>query len=278
MQSHQAAALAAKSAVTHKRWDVAELAGLKPAELRQAIRRGEWTQRMHGLGLGYTMANLVVLPLEYAYEFLLFCQRNRRPCPVLEVTDAGSPEPRQFAPGADLRTDLPRYRVFEHGRLVDEPTEITKYWRSDLVSFLLGCNLTCAGAMERANVPMTTSVLYVSNIRCRPAGRFSGPLIVSMRRIPHDKVMRAVQVTARFPTTHGVPVHIGDPAVIGIRDMSQPWFGIPPEFAPGEVPVFWACGVTPQSAALEAKLPLMITHAPGHMFVTDARDEETAAL
>lgn len=278
MQSDQAAALAAKSAVTHNDRNVSELVGLQPAELRQVIRRGEWTQRTHGLGVGYTMANLVVVPVEYAYDFLLFCQRNPQPCPVLEVTDAGSPEPLQLAPGADLRTDLPRYRVFEYGRLVDQPTDITKYWRSDLVSFLLGCSLTCASAMERANVPMTTSVLYVSNIPCRPAGRFSGPMIVSMRRIPRNKVVRAVQVTSRFPNAHGAPIHIGAPAVIGIHDMSRPWFGTPPKFGPDEVPVFWACGVTPQSVALEAKLPLMITHAPGHMFVTDARDEETAAL
>jgi uncharacterized protein YcsI (UPF0317 family) len=255
-----------------------ELARLKPRELREAIRRGEWTQRMHGLGVGYTMSNLAILPSEFAYDFLLFCQRNPLPCPVMEVTDAGSPVPRQYAPGADLRTDLPRYRVFEHGQMVDEPTDITKYWRSDFVAFLLGCNLTCTGAMERAGVPMTTSVLYVSNIACRPAGRFSGPVIVSMRRVPREKITRAVQVTSRFPNTHGAPIHIGDPAAIGIDDMGKPWFGIPPKFASDEVPVFWACGVTPQSAALEARLPIMITHAPGHMFVTDALDEETAVL
>lgn len=278
MQPDQSTRAAENTDLRRKERNISELVGLEPPELRQVIRRGEWTQRMHGLGVGYTMANLAVLPAEYAYDFLLFCQRNPQPCPVLEVTDAGSPIPRQFAPGADLRTDLPRYRVFEYGRLVEEPTDITRYWRSDLVAFLLGCNLTCAAAMERANVPMTTSVLYVSNIPCRPAGCFSGPVIVSMRRIRRDKVMRAVQVTSRFPNTHGVPVHIGDPEVIGIHDMSKPWFGIPPKFEPDEVPVFWACGVTPQSAALEAKLPLMITHAPGHMFVTDARDEETAAL
>lgn len=258
--------------------EISRLAGLKPAELRAVIRRGEWTQRIHGLGQGYTMANLAVLPAEYAYDFLLFCQRNPKPCPVLEVTDVGSPEPSQFAPGADLRTDLPRYRVFEHGELIDEPTDIMKYWRSDLVAFLLGCNLTCAGAMERANVPMTKSVLYVSNIACRPAGRFSGPVVVSMRRIPQDKVVRAIQVTSRFPNTHGAPVNVGDPAAIGIHDLSRPYFGVAPQFQPGELPVFWACGVTPQSVALEAKVPFMITHAPGHMFVTDACDEETAAL
>lgn len=258
--------------------EFSRLVNLKPPELRAVIRQGKWTQRMHGLGVGYTMANLAILPKEYAYDFLLFCQRNPKPCPILEVLDIGSAEPSQYAPGADIRTDLPRYRIFEHGNLVSEPTDIVQYWRSDLVAFLLGCNLTCASAMERAQVPMTTSVLYVSNIACRPAGPFSGPVIVSMRRIPRDKVVRAVQVTSRFPNTHGEPVHIGNPAAIGISDMSKPYFGIPPQFQPDEVPVFWACGVTPQSVALEAKVPFMITHAPGHMFVTNACDEETAAL
>ena len=278
MRSSSGTAVAEKEQPASKDRPLSELAQLPPRELREAIRRGEWTQRMHGLGVGFTMSNLAILPAEFAYDFLLFCQRNPLPCPVMEVTDTGSPVPRQYAPSADLRTDLPRYRVFEHGRLVDEPTDITKYWRPDFVAFLLGCNLTCAGAMERAGVPMTTSVLYVSNIACRPAGPFSGPVIVSMRRVPRDKVTRAVQVTSRFPNTHGAPVHIGDPAAIGIDDMAKPWFGIPPKFAPDEVPVFWACGVTPQSAALEARLPIMITHAPGHMFVTDVLDEATAVL
>jgi len=257
---------------------------LSPQETRALFREGKWSGPTAGLASGYAQANLVILPQEWAYEFLLFCQRNPRPCPVLEVLDTGSPHPIVTASGADLRTDLPRYRIYRHGELEAEVTEITDYWRDDLVAFLLGCSFTFEAALlaagipvrhieERCNVPM-----YITNIECAPAGRFRGPMVVTMRPIPVRKVVRAVQVTARYPRVHGAPVHMGSPSAIGIDDLSRPDFGAPVTIREGEMPVFWACGVTPQVAAREAKPELMITHAPGHMFITDVRDEELASL
>jgi uncharacterized protein YcsI (UPF0317 family) len=255
-----------------------------PVAVRAAIRAGEWTQPTAGLAPGRAQANLVVLPEHHAYDFLRFCVANPKPCPLLEVTDAGSPEPARTAPGADLRTDAPRYRVFRDGELVDEVQEIGALWREDLVGFLIGCSFTFERALlaaglgvrhleEGRNVPM-----YRTSIECRPAGAFSGPMVVSMRPYEPGSALRAAQVTSRYPTVHGAPVHLGDPAAIGIADLDAPDYGDAVTVRAGEVPVFWACGVTPQAAAAAARPELMITHAPGHMFVTDLRDEEQALL
>jgi len=263
--------------------DQQEIQKATPAELRLLIRRGEWQAPTAGLAPGFAQANLVVVPREMAYDFLVFCQRNPKPCPLIDVTDPGSPEPPSAAPGADLRTDLPRYRVYRRGRLEAEERDIGRYWRDDLVGFLLGCSFTFEAAMRRAgltvrhiedgcNVPM-----YVTTIPCRPAGILHGPMVVSMRPLPPAQVPRTVLVTGRYPRAHGAPVHVGDPAALGIRDLSRPEFGDPPRIQPGEVPVFWACGVTPQAVAMAAKVDLMITHAPGHMFISDLLDEELAA-
>lgn len=248
---------------------------VQPQAARAAIRAGEWRGHTAGLATGYAQANLVVLPRELAYDFLLFCQRNPKPCPLLDVTDTGSPVPRLVAPDADLRTDLPRYRVYRHGELAEERDEIGDLWRDDLVGFLLGCSFTFDGPLLEAGVPVRHLAcgrnvpMYRTNRPCVPAGAFGGPLVVSLRAMPAADVARAVQVTSRFPAVHGAPVQIGDPAGLGIRDLSQPDWGDPPLLEPGDVPVFWACGVTPQAVAMEARPPLMITHAPGHMFVTD---------
>ena len=247
----------------------------EPGAVRIAARSGELHGITAGRASGYAQANLAILPRELAYDFLLFCQRNPKPCPLLEVTDTGSPEPRLTAPGADLRTDLPRYRVYRHGELVDEPAEISDLWRDDLVAFLLGCSYTFEAPLVEAGVPVRhlscgrNVPMYRSNRACVPAGVFRGPLVVSMRAIPAGQLVRAVQVTSRFPAVHGAPVHLGDPAALGIADIAQPDWGDPPSMEPGDVPVFWACGVTPQAVAMAARPPLMITHAPGHMFVTD---------
>jgi uncharacterized protein YcsI (UPF0317 family) len=263
--------------------DRAGIQDTSPAELRLRIRRGEWRGPTAGLAPGYAQANLVVVPRALAYDFLVFCQRNPKPCPLLEVTDPGDPTPRYAAPGADLRTDVPRYRVYRTGRLVAEETDITSYWRDDLVAFLLGCSFTFEAALQRAGIPVRhvedgrNVPMYVTSVPCRPAGALHGPLVVSMRPIPAELVSRAVLVTARYPLAHGAPVHIGDPAVLGIRDIARPDFGDPPRVLEGEVPVFWACGVTPQAVAVAAGVDLMITHAPGHMVLTDLRDEELAA-
>lgn len=256
-----------------------------PADARAVFRSGEWTQRTSGICVGYTNANLCIVPRDLAYDFLLFCQRNPKPCPVLEVLDAGDPIVRALAPGADIRTDLPRYRVFVDGEPVDEPTDVTQYWQDDLVTFLFGCSATFEGALERAGIPPTWraeagrgSGLYVTNISTVPAGRLHGPMVVSMRPIPARWVSRAVQVTSRYPNHHGAPVHIGDPAAIGIDDLTHGEWVESPTVQPGEVPVFWACGVTPQEVARASRPRLMITHFPGHMLITDIRAETQATL
>lgn len=261
-----------------------DLSYAHPTELWELTRKGEYTRGTPGVCLGYVQTNLVILPKKLAFDFLLFCQRNLKPCPVVDVTDPGSPHPPLAAPDADLRTDVPRYRVYSHGQLVDEPTDITRYWRDDLVSFLLGCSYTFERALLANDVPLrhleqgVDVPVFITSIPCVPAGMFHGPMVVSMRPIPREKVVRAVQVTSRFPGTHGAPVHIGDPEAIGVMDVSKPDFDDPVTFEPGDVPVFWACGVTPQAVAMRSRPELMITHAPSHMFVTALKDDQFAVL
>jgi uncharacterized protein YcsI (UPF0317 family) len=255
--------------------DRTSLTGASAAEARAAIRNRAWTTHTSGLAAGYTQANLVVLPREEAYDFLLFCVRNPRPCPLLDVTETGSPEPALAAPGADLRFDLPRYRVYERGDLVDEPATLEGYWRDDLVAFLLGCSYTFEHALSAAGIVMrhfeqgTNVPMYRTNLDCTPAGRFHGPMVVSMRPIPAAQVAMAVEISGRYPKAHGAPVHVGDPDGLGIDDLATPDWGDPAPVQPGDVPLFWACGVTPQAVAMQSKPALMITHAPGHMFITD---------
>jgi uncharacterized protein YcsI (UPF0317 family) len=271
----------AGSAVSH--------GGLKPAarqealtgtDVRRRARSGELTSPTSGLALGYVQANLVIVPRDLAYDFLLFCQRNPKPCPLLDVTDAGDPEPKVVAAGADLRTDLPRYRVYEHGLLTAEPTDIAKWWRKDLVAFLLGCSFTFENALLQAGLPLRhieagcNVPMYRTKLMCRPAGIFRGPMVVSMRPMTPAQAMTATRVCTRFPRAHGAPVHLGDPEAIGVRDLAHPDFGDPVEIKPGEIPVFWACGVTPQAVAMEVQPPFLITHKPGHMFVTDLKDTD----
>jgi uncharacterized protein YcsI (UPF0317 family) len=215
------------------------------------------------------VANLAVVPEKYAFEFLLYCQRNARACPVLEVCDPGSAEPKQLAPGADLRTDLAKYSVYEQGRRRDV-TDIRDLWSRDLVAFLIGSGMTFDGALERAGVP-TDQHRWVLNSRIPtiPAGPFRGDMVVTMRWLAPEQAIVATQVSSRFPHNHGAPIHIGDPAAIG-ADLERPLFGGPvPAMPKNLVPVFWACGVTPQEAALQAKVELLIAHAPAYGFVTD---------
>ena len=255
-----------------------------PGELRGLIRSGELVRPTAGMAPGHVQANLAILPRDLAFDFLLFCQRNPKPCPLLEVVESGSPEPRMTAPGADLRSETARYRVYRYGELTDEVEDISEHWQDDLVSFLLGCSFSFESALMRAGISLphiereTNVSMYITDIPTTPAGVFSGPLVVSMRPIPREKVVRAVQVTSRFPGVHGAPIHIGDPAAIGIRDISKPDLGDPVEINEGDVPVFWACGVTPQAVAMNSKPSLMITHAPGYMFITDLRDDDLAVL
>ena len=261
-----------------------ELAHLTPAELRALARAGSWATHSAGLAVGYTQANLVILPRADAEDFALFCKRNPRPCPLLEMTAPGSYVPTRLAPDADLRSDLPRYRVYEHGELVDEPCDLRERWRDDWVAFLLGCSYTFEHALAREGVPLrhvaagTNVPMYRTNRPCVPAGRFHGPLVVSMRPIPAELVALATAVSGRYPRVHGAPVHVGEPAALGIADLARPDWGDPAPAEPGDVPVFWACGVTPQAVALASRPALMLTHAPGHMFITDLPIEALAGV
>lgn len=260
-----------------------ELERLSPGELRKIIREGRWTGGTEGLARGYAQANLIILPKEVALDFLIFCQRNPKPCPIVEVTDPGSPKIAQVA-DADLRTDLPRYSVFKEGKLVDQPADIVSYWRDDLVGFLLGCSYSFEEALINAGIPLRHQQenkivsVYTTNIPCIPAGRFAGPMVVSMRPVKRNQLIRAVQITSRFPSTHGAPIHIGDPSLIGVN-LEKPDFDTGMfELAEDDVPVFWGCGGTPQAVALASKIDFMITHKIGHLFVTDKLSEAIAAI
>jgi uncharacterized protein YcsI (UPF0317 family) len=261
-----------------------DVSKLHPREIRALIRQGKWRTPTAGLAPGYVQTNLAILPKDFAYEFLVFAQRNPKPCPVIEVTDLGSWEPKLSAPGADLRTDTPRYYIYRDGKLAEEVTDLTGVWRDDLVTFLLGCSFTFEAALLAAGVPVRhieegkNVPMYISNLSCNPAGIFRGPMVVTMRPIPGHLVARAAQISGRFPGVHGSPIHVGDPKAIGIADLGRPDYGDAVTIRPGEVPVYWACGVTPQAVAAQTKPPLMITHAPGHMFITDLRDESLAVL
>lgn len=253
-----------------------ELAFATAAEVRQAIRDGRWTTVTHGLARGYVQANLAIVPERYAFDFMRFCHRNPKPCPLIDVTDPGDPEPRMAAPGADLRTDLSGYRVYRDGKLVAERDEIRDLWRKDHVGFLLGCSLSVDQAMVDAGIPLRHLAgedqdipVFKSSIACRPAGVFSGPMVVSMRPIRREQVVKAVEVTTRYPIAHGAPMHIGDGAPIGIPDVNKPDWNSPIAMSPDEVPLFFACGVTPQAVAIASGVPEMITHTASHMFITD---------
>ncbi len=255
---------------------------LLPKEIRSLIRKGKWDKPTAGLAMGYAQANLVILPEKYAFDFLLFCQRNPKPCPLLEVLEPGKYRTEFLSSDADIRTDIPRYNIYREGRLESTVKEIKEIWKSDFVTFLLGCSFSFEEALLRAKVPVRhieekkNVPMFISNIACRPAGVFYGPMVVTMRPIPAEKVSRAVQITSRYVSVHGAPVHIGDPKKIGIRDLKKPDFGDPVTIQKGEIPVFWACGVTPQAIVMKAKPDLCITHTPGHMFISDLLNEELA--
>lgn len=254
----------------------AERATLSPSDARALFRAGLVTPTP-GFSAGYAQANLITLPREDAFDFLIFAQRNPKPCPLLGVLEPGETSS-DLLTGGDIRTDIPGYRVFRNGELTEERDDVTDLWRDDLVSFIIGCSFTFETALLDNGVPVAhidqgrNVPMFRTTIETNPAGRFHGLMVVSMRPIPAGQVADAVRITSRYPSVHGAPVHVGDPAAIGISDLMQPDFGDAVDIAPGTVPVFWACGVTPQSVVMTSAPDLAITHSPGYMLVTDARD------
>ncbi len=252
------------------------------AEARREIRAGRWSMHTSGMAPGHVQGNLVILPAATASDFLRFCQRNPKPCPLLAVSEPGDPLLPDLGDDIDVRTDLPRYRVWRHGELVDEPLDIREHWRDDLVSFVIGCSFSFEQALQEAGIGLRhieqgrNVSMYRSSIPTRPAGPFHGPMVLSMRPMTPADAIRAIQVTARLPNVHGAPVHFGDPAQVGIADVGRPDFGDAVDIRPGEVPVFWACGVTPQAIVMESRPDFCITHAPGAMLVTELLNQRLA--
>lgn len=252
--------------------------------VRLQSRSGELQAPTSGLARGYVQANLAILPRSLADDFLRFCQRNPKPCPLLAVSDPGEVRLPGLGDDLDIRTDVPRYRVWKNGELIDEPVDVKAYWRDDLVSFAIGCSFSFEEALmaeglevrhiaQGINVPM-----YRTRVATQAAGRFGGPLVVSMRPFKAADAIRAIQITSRYPAVHGAPVHIGDPSRIGIADIGRPEYGDAVRIDDGEMPVFWACGVTPQAVVAASRPELCITHAPGYMLVTDLKNHQLAVI
>jgi uncharacterized protein YcsI (UPF0317 family) len=254
------------------------------AALRAAIRRGDITGHTSGLAERHVQGNVVILPKALADDFLRYCQRNPKPCPVLAVGEPGDPSLPTLGEGIDIRTDVPRYRVWRDGELVDEPTDVRALWRDDLVSFVLGCSFSFEQALRDEGLALRhvdegkNVAMFRTTIATVPAGPFAGPLVVTMRPLRAAAAVRAVQITSRFPDVHGAPVHLGDPALIGIRDLTRPDYGDAVEVMPDELPVFWACGVTPQEAIRQARPAFCLTHAPGSMLITDLLNHQLASF
>jgi uncharacterized protein YcsI (UPF0317 family) len=256
-----------------------------PQTLRTAFRRGQYRSHTAGLGQGLLQANLAILPESHALDFMRFCHRNPKPCPLTGVSDTGNPMMLTLGHDIDIRTDVPAYNIYRDGQLDSETTDISDLWKEDLVAFALGCSFTFEHAVQKAGIPLwhidndTTVPMFRSSIETVPAGPFGGSMVVSMRAVPEDRLREVTEISRRFPLAHGAPIHAGEPSEIGIADILQPDWGDPAPVAPGQVPVFWACGVTPQVAIEAARLPLCITHKPGHMLITDIpEDAESPVL
>ncbi len=254
------------------------------AQVRGRIRQGLWTSHTSGLADENVQGNVVILPQSLAGDFLRYCQRNPKPCPLLAVSEPGDRRLPTLGDDIDICTDVPRYRVWRHGELIDEPTDITALWRDDLVTFVIGCSFSFEQALMEAGLPLRhveqgrNVAMFRTSIPTEAAGPFSGPLVVTMRPLRASAVIRAVQITSRFPNVHGAPVHIGDPSLIGIADLARPDYGDAVEVMPDELPVFWACGVTPQAAIQQARPAFCITHAPGAMLITDLLNSQLASF
>lgn len=256
------------------------LSKVSPLKIRKLIRKNKFNRPTAGAAPGYVQANLVILPRKLAFDFMVFVHRNPKPCPLLEVTEIGNPNPEFVAAEADIRFDLPKYRIYKQGRLYEEVESINNYWQEDFVAFLLGCSFTFEAALLEANIPIRhietekNVPMYITNKQCKTAGKFKGPMVVSMRPIPSDLITDTIQITAKYKTVHGTPVQVGSPEKLGIENINTPDFGDPVKIKADEIPVFWACGVTPQAVAMKVKPSIMITHSPGHMFITDLENKE----
>ena len=259
-----------------------EMLSLSPAEARRAIRNGEYAGQTSGLCPGFAQCNLAAMPAKYAEDFLRFAELNPRPCPVLEVSKPGARALERIAKDCDIARDIPKYRVYENGICTAELEDAAEIWKGDIVAFLIGCSFSFEAALLEAGLPvrhieMGRNVpMFDTNIPCESAGPFFGNYVVSMRPMTPSQAKEAAEITAAFPRVHGAPLHMGDPSAIGIKDISRPEYGDPVDIRPGEEPVFWACGVTPQAVVMRAKLPFVITHSPGHMFITDVLNSELA--
>lgn len=252
---------------------------MKPSEQRQQFRLRKENGTTSGMCDNYLQANMIILPKDYAFEFLLFCQRNPKSCPIVDVLESGVVEP--GVAGADIRTDLPKYRIYRDGKFTEEVHDIQEEWRDDFVTFLIGCSFTFEKALLKEGIALLHQdqnrvvPMYKTNIPCKKAGRFEGEMVVSMRALKANEIEKAVQITEQFQTSHGGPIHIGNPEEIGIYDIHQPDYGESISFDSTErTPVFWACGVTPQNVCVHAKPEIMISHAPGHMLITDQLEEK----
>lgn len=252
--------------------------------VRQAIRSGEFSSHTSGVAGGNVQGNVVILPQSIASDFLRFCQNNRRPCPIIGLSEPGDPMLGALGADIDIRTDVPRYHVWRDGVVVDKPTDIRALWQDDLVTFVIGCSFSFEQALlesqvgirhieQGRNVPM-----FKTSIQTTPAGPFNGPMVVSMRPMKASDAIKAIQITSRYPEVHGAPVHIGDPALIGISDLGQPDYGDAVDVHADDIPVFWACGVTPQAALVNARPAFCVTHAPGSMLITDLQNHQLASF
>lgn len=263
---------------SRERVDVMDYTHMKPAQARRLIRSGVWKHPTTGLALGYVQANLVILPQFWAEEFAEFCRLNPKPAPLLDVTAPGDPRPMKVAPDADIRSDVPRYCVYQEGQLVEEREDILSLWQNDFVAFLLGCSFSAERTLSESGIRLRhieqskNVAMYQTSVSCAATARIHGPLVVSMRPIKVPQIDRVTEITSRYPLAHGAPVHCGDPSALGIADLAHPDWGDAVPVEEDEAPVFWACGVTSQAAIMESKPALAITHAPGYMFITDWPD------
>lgn len=255
------------------------LRDLDKDQLKNAIRNSQYEGHTAGLAAGFLQANIIILPEKYALDFMRYCQRNPKPCPLVGVSETGNPFLNTLGHDIDIRSDVPRYNLYRDGKLLGTTSNISDYWADDFVAFALGCSFTFEDALVRAGIRIwhiennKTVPMYRSNIQTCKSGPFGGQMVVTLRAIDANRVDEAIEISRRYPMAHGGPVQIGDPAGIGLNDLSKPDWGDSPPSIGDKVPVFWACGVTPQNAVMRARLPIMISHAPGHMLITDIDDQ-----